>query len=85
MDDDIPWEGRASNAARAFARECLELSRSNPYELNALDSIISTLMTELWDNGFSQSEIKVAFEQAIVDTTRYAAGQEMRGDGWRRR
>lgn len=41
--------------------------------------MINTLMTELWDNGFSQTEIRVAFEEAIRDLPRYAAGQERRG------
>jgi hypothetical protein len=35
-------------------------------------------MTELWDNGFSQSEIGAAFEKAILDMPRYTAGQEKR-------
>jgi hypothetical protein len=81
MEENPPWEGRVSKAAWAFARECIDLRNSNPYELVALDRIINTLMTELWDNGFSQSEIRTAFEQAIADMPRYAAGQERRGGG----
>ena len=35
-------------------------------------------MTELWDRNFSQSEIQTAFEAAISDMPRYAAGEERR-------
>jgi len=35
-------------------------------------------MTELWDRNFSQSEIRTAFEVAISDMPRYAAGEERR-------
>jgi hypothetical protein len=77
---DVPWEGRCSQAAWDFGRKCAELVKANPYGFAApLDGIINTLMTELWDNGFSQSEIKMAFEKAVLDMPRYAAGQERRG------
>lgn len=33
-------------------------------------------MTELWDNGSSQSEITTAFNKAIADMPHYATGQE---------
>jgi hypothetical protein len=36
------------------------------------------LMTELWDRGFSQSEIGEAFESALIDMPRYAPGEERR-------
>jgi hypothetical protein len=35
-------------------------------------------MTALWDRGFSQSDIRSAFERAIAEMPRYAAGQERR-------
>jgi hypothetical protein len=41
---------------------------------------MNDLMTELWDNGFSQSETRSAFEKAFADMPRYAAGEERRGD-----
>jgi hypothetical protein len=37
-----------------------------------------SLMTELWDRNFSQSEIQAAFQEAIKDMPRYAAGNERR-------
>ena len=81
MSDEIPWEGRYSDAAWAFGLQCRDLHDTNPYDLVALDLIINKLMTELWDNNFSQTEIRSAFEQAIADMPRYAAGYERRSDG----
>jgi hypothetical protein len=81
MNHEIPWEAQCDNAAWAFGQQCRDLKKSNPYEAIALDRIINTLMTELWDNGFSQTEIRSAFEQALADIPRYAAGLEKRSDG----
>ena len=78
MTEDVPWEVECYNAASAFGRQCHDLKESNPYDRIALDEIINTLMTELWDNGFSQSEIRSAFEQALTDMPRYTAGLERR-------
>ena len=36
------------------------------------------LMTELWDQGFSQTEIREAFEAALAAMPDYAAGEERR-------
>jgi hypothetical protein len=81
MTEEASWELQCDNAVRAFGRQCREFKKSNPYDLVALDQIINTLMTELWDNGFSQTEIRSAFEQALADMPRYAAGLEKRSDG----
>jgi hypothetical protein len=35
-------------------------------------------MTELWDKGFSQTEIREAFTAAVTDMARYATGEERR-------
>ena len=43
-----------------------------------LEQAINTLATELWDRGFSLTEIRQAFEAAAADLPRYAAGQEVR-------
>jgi hypothetical protein len=77
-EQDTPWEGLRADAAWAFARKWADLKSSNPYEFDALENIINTLITELWDSGFSQSEIRTAFEKAILDIPRYAAGEERR-------
>jgi hypothetical protein len=44
----------------------------------ALDDLVNYLMTEFWDQGFSQSEIKKAFTEALADMNRYAGGKERR-------
>lgn len=43
-----------------------------------LPKAINCLMTELWDKGFSQTEIRQAFNAAVTDMPRYAAGEERR-------
>jgi hypothetical protein len=45
---------------------------------DALDAAVNTLMTEFWDRGFSQTEIRNAFAAAMDDMNRYAGGQERR-------
>ena len=44
----------------------------------ALDMIVKGFMTELWDQFFSQTEIRNAFTAALADMNRYAAGEERR-------
>lgn len=70
---------RAHKAAFDFGNECARF-RDNYKEKDVvpLESIINTLMTELWDKCFSQSEIRFAFESALADMNRYAAGHERR-------
>jgi hypothetical protein len=76
--DEIQWQQQASQAAWVLVSKCAGLHKSNPNE-PVLGFFINTLMTELWDIGFSQSEIRKAFEDAIADMPRYSAGQEQRG------
>lgn len=77
---DEPWEGRLYLAAYNFGMECANLRNNNPYKLSALDEIISTLATELWDRGFSQSEIRNALHAGDTVLKTYCAGEERRGD-----
>jgi hypothetical protein len=77
-DEENPWELQCLDAAAAFAVRCAELYSINPYSEVPLRRVINSLMTELWDRGFSQSEIRTAFEEAISDVPRYAAGEERR-------
>jgi len=77
--EEVPWEGQCADAAYEFALRCAVFMTQNPHNLAApLTDIINTLMTELWDRNFSQSEIRTAFEEAIKDMPRYAAGEERR-------
>lgn len=39
-------------------------------------------LTSLWDRGFSQSEIRNAFERAVAEMPQYTAGEERRGGGY---
>lgn len=74
-----PWEGQCAAAAYLFALRCADLVTQNPYNSAApLNGIINSLMTELWDRNFSQTEIQTAFEEAIKDMPRYAAGEQRR-------
>jgi hypothetical protein len=79
-NDEVPWESRCLTEAHKFSLRCVELRDSNPYGRPFLDEIIPTLMTELWDRGFNQSEIRSAFERALLELPLYAAGENRRGD-----
>jgi hypothetical protein len=78
--EDIPWEGRRTLAAYNFAVECGKLRESNPYNRPALEEIVIDLATEFWDRGFSQTEIKSAFEAGASALENYCAGEERRGN-----
>jgi hypothetical protein len=75
---EIELESICLGAALAFARACREFKEGHPDNPDLLEQMINYLMTELWDNCFSQSDIGTAFERAILDMPRYAAGQEKR-------
>jgi hypothetical protein len=79
-EEEVPWEGRVLTAAYNFAALCIKLRDSNPYGRPTLEEIMPDLVTSLWDNGFSQSEIRIGFERALSQLPRYAAGEERRGD-----
>jgi hypothetical protein len=79
MDDGDDWQAASLSAATDFAIRCAELCSSYPtFEKQPLIGIINTLMTELWDRNFSQTEINEAFQAALNDMPRYAAGEERR-------
>lgn len=79
MNDSDNWQAASLSAATDFAIRCAELCSSYPsFEKQPLLGIINTLMTELWDRNFSQDEIREAFQAALDDIPRYAAGEERR-------
>ena len=79
--NDEPWEGRYTSVVHEFALQCRKLRDTNPYDLSALEEIAIFLATELWDQGFSQTEIRKAFELASGDLlTSYGAGEDRRDD-----
>ena len=62
-----------------FAEALRELHQSNPWsDVPLLSRAMNHLMTELWDYGFSQTEIREAFNDAVADMPPYAAGSEVR-------
>lgn len=74
------WQGRLLSTGYDFAEHCAQLRDTNPFDEPALEAVAVYLATELWDRRFSQSEIKSAFETAVAQLKRYAAGEERRGD-----
>ena len=82
-NQEIPWEGRRIDASADFALLCRELSESDPYRDTkhwepALVQIKTDLVTELWDQGFSQTEIDSALKIAMNRLPRYTAGEDKR-------
>lgn len=78
-EQEVPWEGQCADAAYQFALRCAVLVTQNPgHTPPPLEYIINTVMTELWDRNFSQSDIRAAFESAVEDLPRYTAGEERR-------
>jgi hypothetical protein len=79
-EGEIPWEGRCLEEAHKFSLRCVELRDGNPHDRPPLEEIVPDLITELWDRGFSESEIRTAFERALSELPQYTAGEERRGD-----
>lgn len=80
MSDIDEWNSKNYEAAYVFAAQCARLYLSPPAAEIPLMAIVNTLVTELWDRNFSQQEITRAFESAISDLPRYAAGQQRRNE-----
>ena len=73
------WQDQSMTAVQQFGAALSELYQSNPWpDQPLLPRAMNHLMTELWDRGFSQSEIREAFNDAVADMPRYAAGDEVR-------
>jgi hypothetical protein len=78
-DANDAWTGRWLDAVFTTAEVLAELHKTNPWPDNPLlPQAMIFLMTEMWDRGFSQTEIRQAFEAALDGMDRYAAGQETR-------
>ncbi len=73
------WQSKWFDAVYRVAESLKESDESNPWPENPLlPQAINYLMTELWDRGFSRTQIREAFEAAVADMPRYAAGEETR-------
>jgi len=79
LDKETQWVANYSDLANSFAQECRKLCNENPSNHeDPLGIIMNCTMTELWDFGFSQTEIRNAFLETVKDISRYAAGEERR-------
>lgn len=75
-DFEDEWQGQSLAALHQFGSALKSLHQTNPWpDLPLLPRAINHLMTELWDLGFTQTEIREAFEDAVADMPRYAAGE----------
>ena len=73
------WQSLWLDAIYQLVSSLKELEQTNPWpEQPLLPQAMNYLMTELWDRGFSQTQIRQAFEDAVSDMPRYAAGDEVR-------
>ena len=66
LDNETIWNSRAIDTAQSFAVICRDLCDADPNKpVNPLTHIMHDTMTELWDHGFSQTEIRQEFLEAI--------------------
>jgi hypothetical protein len=84
--DELTEEERLSFSIDSYAWEialnCRRLRELKaPADADAVERAVNTLMTEFWDQGFSQTEIRHALIAAATDLNRYAGGEECNGDG----
>jgi hypothetical protein len=81
-DDLADEEGVVFGAYDTAADLAVQCRRLREMDVSAsatgLESVVNCLMTELWDQGFSQTEIREAFMAAVDDMNRYAGGTERR-------
>jgi hypothetical protein len=79
MSAEDQWQDKLLNASHQFGLAIRELHETNPWPSSpVLHHAINDLMTELWDHGFSQTDIRAAFLQAIADMPRYTGNQDVR-------
>lgn len=65
--------------ASDLATGCRKMQADHPNQATStMDVVIGDLVTELWDQGFSQTEILRAFQTAMDALPSYAAGHERR-------
>lgn len=78
-DPDDEWQDRWLSAVQEFAGALRGLHNSNPWpDQPVLPQALVYLMTELWDRGFTQTQIRQSFEDALAELPRYTAGEEVR-------
>ena len=78
-DSNDAWQLQADKVVWEFSETLKRLHDTNPWpNMPLLDQAMAHLMTELWDRGFSQTEIRTAFENAVAAMPAYAAGEDRR-------
>jgi len=79
MDAADLWQSRLFDVVHALGGELKDLHKSNPWpEQPVLDEAMTALATELWDQGFSETDIRAAFETAVRLLPAYTAGEDTR-------
>lgn len=79
LDKEDEWRSACLKLATDFSEACREIQTDNPDQATpTIDVVIADLATELWDQGFSQTEIRRAFQAAMDALPAYAAGHERR-------
>jgi hypothetical protein len=80
LDANDQWQLRLNDVVYSFATALKELDETNPWPDThpLLPWAMNDLMTELWDRCYTQTQIREAFQAAIADMPRYAAGHEVR-------
>lgn len=76
-DPDDRWQDEWMGAVYGLGETLTEKHQSNPWpHIPLLPEAMKYLMTELWDRGFSQSEIRTAFDAAILAMPSYAIAEK---------
>ncbi|MFO1201393.1 MAG: hypothetical protein U1E58_02010 [Tabrizicola sp.] len=79
LDEHTLWNCRAHDLAHFFAKTCAELRSTRPVpEADELHEVMISLVTDLWDQNFSITDIRRAFQEALQVLPRYAAGYDSR-------
>lgn len=79
QNTDNQWQDRWMAEVYQLGVVLAAMHKQNPWpDIPLLPEAMKYLMTELWDRGFSQTEIRDAFDAATRDLPLYAAGEERR-------
>lgn len=79
LDKETKWRLDCLELATDFSIECRKVQADRPNQAApTLEVVLVDLATELWDRGFSQAEIRQAFQAAMDGLPAYAAGHERR-------
>lgn len=78
-DPDGEWQDDGFAAIQGFAGSLRDLHNRNPWPcIPILPQALVYLMTELWDRGFTQTQIRNALIAALDELPKYTGGEEIR-------